>query len=226
MQAGAELAITYASDKAKPYVQPLANELNASIFMPCDVQDDNQITHLFERIEKEWGQLDFLLHAIAFAPKADLQGRVTDCSKEGFLEAMDISCHSFIRLAKQAESLMHNGGSLLTLTYIGSADVIPHYGLMGPVKAALESATRYLAAELGGRNIRVNAISSGAIATRAGSGIADFEGLLKSTSIKMPLHRMIDTQDVGNMAAFLVSDLSKNITGSIHMVDGGYEIID
>lgn len=184
------------------------------------------MTALFEAIEKEWGTLDFLLHAIAFAPKADLQGRVTDCSKEGFAEAMDISCHSFIRLAKCAEPLMTKGGSLLTLTYIGSVEVVKDYGLMGPVKAALESSTRYLAAELGEKKIRVNAISPSAIKTRAGSGIANFAGLLKSTALKMPLRRMIDLDDIGNMAAFLVSDLAKNITGGVHMVDGGYEIID
>ncbi len=224
--AGAELALTYASTKAEPYVRPLAERLKAPIIMPCDVRDAEQMTALFEAVQEKWGKLDFLLHAIAFAPKADLQGRVTDCSKDGFLEAMDISCHSFIRLAKLAEPLMKNGGSLLTMTYIGSVEVVKNYGLMGPVKAALESSTRYLAAELGEKNIRVNAISPGAISTRAGSGIADFDGLLKSTAIKMPLRRMIDLEDIGNMAAFLVSDLSKNITGGVHMVDGGYEIID
>jgi enoyl-[acyl-carrier protein] reductase I len=224
--AGAELAITYASDKAEPYVRPLAEQLNTSIIMPCDVQDELQMERLFDAVKKQWGELDFLLHAIAFAPKADLQGRVTDCSKEGFLEAMDISCHSFIRLVKLAEPLMSKGGSVLTLTYIGSMEVVKHYGLMGPVKAALESSVRYLAAELGEKNIRVNAISPSAIKTRAGSGIANFDELLKSTAVKMPLHRMIDLDDIGNMAAFLVSDLSKNITGGVHMVDGGYEIID
>jgi enoyl-[acyl-carrier protein] reductase I len=225
-QAGAELAITYANDKAEPYVRPLAQSLNASIIMPCDIQDDEQVTALFQTLQKEWGTLDFLLHAIAFAPRADLHGRVTDCSKDGFLEAMDISCHSFIRLAKHAECLMKNGGSLLTMTYMGSMSVIKSYGLMGPVKAALESATRYLAAEMGDKNIRVNAISPSAIQTRAGSGIAGFDSLLQATAMKMPLHRMVDLDDIGNMAAFLVSDLSKNITGGIHMVDGGYEIID
>lgn len=225
-EAGAELALTFASDKAEPYVRPLAQQLGAPIIMPCDVRNNTQMTALFEAIQKEWGTMDFLVHAIAFAPKADLQGRVTDSSKEGFLEAMDISCHSFIRLAKLAEPLMNNGGSLLTLTYIGSMEVVKHYGIMGPVKAALESSVRYLAAELGEKNIRVNAISPSAIKTRAGSGIADFDELLKSTAVKMPLRRMIDLDDIGNMAAFLVSDLSKNITGGVHMVDGGYEIID
>jgi enoyl-[acyl-carrier protein] reductase I len=225
-QAGADLAITYASDKAEPYVRPLAQQLGAPLIMPCDVRDEAQMAALFEAIKQEWGTLDFLLHSIAYAPKADLHGRVIDCSKDGFLEAMDISCHSFIRLAKCAEPLMKKGGSLLTVSYIGSVEVVKNYGLMGPVKAALESATRYLAAELGGKNIRVNALSPSAIQTRAGSGIADFDGLLQSTALKMPLQRMIDLDDIGNMAAFLVSDLAKNITGGVHMVDGGYEIID
>lgn len=225
-QAGADLAVSYASEKAEPFVRPLAEQLNASIIMPCDVRDAEQMAALFDSIKQKWGTLDFLLHSIAFAPKADLQGRVTDCSKDGFLEAMDISCHSFIRLAKCAEPLMKNGGSLLTVSYIGSVEVVKNYGLMGPVKAALESSTRYLAAELGEKNIRVNALSPSAIMTRAGSGITNFEDLLKSTAIKMPLHRMIGLDDIGNMAAYLVSDLSKNITGGVHMVDGGYEIID
>ncbi len=224
-QAGADLAVTYANTKAEPYVRPLAEQLEAAIIMPCDVRDEEQMAALFEAVEQEWGTLDFLLHAIAFAPKSDLQGRVTDCSKDGFLEAMDISCHSFIRLAKLAEPLMKNGGSLLAVTYIGSTEVVKHYGLMGPVKAALESSVRYLASELGEKNIRVNALSPSAIMTRAGSGIAGFDELLKSTAVKMPLDRMIDLGDIGNMAAFLVSDLSKNITGGVHMVDGGYEII-
>ncbi|MAS88063.1 MAG: enoyl-[acyl-carrier-protein] reductase FabI [Micavibrio sp.] len=225
-QAGAELAISYATEKAAPYVRPLAEQLKASILMPCDVRDDAQMDALFKAIKDEWGCLDFLLHSIAYAPKADLQGRVTDCSKDGFFEAMDISCHSFIRLAKRAEPLMIKGGSLLTVSYIGSQEVVKNYGLMGPVKAALESTTRYLAAELGEKNIRVNVVSPSAIKTRAGSGIADFDGLLESTAVKMPLHRMIDLDDIGHMAAFLVSDLSKNITGGVHMVDGGYEVID
>ena len=177
-------------------------------------------------ILREWGTLDFLLHSIAFAPKADLQGRVTDCSKDGFLEAMDISCHSFIRMAKLAEPLMNNGGSLLTVTYMGGLQVVDHYGLMGPVKAALESATRYLAVELGPKNIRVNALSPSAIKTRAASGILDFDAMLASTASKMPLRRMIDLDDIGHMAAFLVSDLAKNITGGVHMIDGGYDIIN
>lgn len=225
-QAGAELAISYASNKAEPYVRPLAEQLSAPIILPCDVQKPEQMAALFEAIAKQWRQLDFLLHSIAYAPKADLHGRVTDCSLEGFTEAMDISCHSFIRMARLDEPLMKKGGSMLTVSYIGSQEVVKHYGLMGPVKAALESTTRYLAAELGEKNIRVNALSPSAMKTRAGSGIADFDGLLASTAVKMPLHRMIDLDDIGNMAAFLVSDLANNITGGVHMVDGGYEVID
>ncbi len=225
-EAGAELAVTYANPKAEPYVRPLAEQLKAQHIMPCDVRDEAQMAAVFEAIKQTWGTLDFLLHSIAYAPKADLQGRVTDSSKSGFLEAMDISCHSFVRMAKLAEPLMTNGGSLLTVTYIGSMEVVKHYGLMGPVKAALESSVRYMAAELGEKNIRVNALSPSAINTRAGSGITDFDELLKSTAVKMPLQRMIDLEDIGNMAAFLVSDLSKNITGGVHMVDGGYEIIN
>lgn len=224
-KAGAELAISYANAKAEPYVRPLAESFVSPIILPCDVQNNEQMLSLFEEIGKKWGRLDFLLHSIAFAPKDDLHGRVTDCSLQGFLQAMDISCHSFIRMAKLAEPLMHQGGCLLTVSYVGSHEVVKNYGMMGPVKAALESATIYLAAELGIKNIRVNAISAGAIKTRAGSGLSDFDSLLQSTEAKNPMRRMIDLDDVGNMAAFLVSDLAKNITGGVHMVDSGYDII-
>ena len=218
--AGADLAITYAKAKSEPYVRPLAEHLGATIILPCDVLDELEMNVLFDTLLKEWGKLDFLLHSIAFAPKADLQGRVTDCSKEGFLMAMDISCHSFIRMAKLAEPLMSNGGSLLTVTYVGSEQVVNHYGLMGPVKAALESTVKYLAVELGDKNIRINALSPSAIATHAGSGIAHFDEMLEQTKENASLHRMVDLNDIGNMAAFLVSDLAKNITGGIHMIDG------
>ncbi len=225
-QAGAELAITYLGDKAEPYVRPLAENLGAPIIAPLDVQQDAAMQALFGRIEKQWGRLDFLLHSIAFAPKADLQGRVTDCSKDGFLKAMDVSCHSFIRMARLAEPLMKDGGSLLTVSYMGGQEVVDHYGLMGPVKASLESAVRYMAAELGEKNVRVNALSPGAIPTRAASGIVGFDNLLKASRLKAPLKRMIDLNDIGNMAAFLVSDLSKNITGGVHVIDAGYEVMD
>lgn len=224
-QAGAQLAITYLNDKAEPYVRPLAEQLHAPIIMPCDVQNEMQMQAVFDAIRQQWGRLDFLLHSIAFAPKADLQGRITDCSLAGFTTAMDISCHSFIRMAKLAEPLMTKGGSLLTVTYMGSEYAVEHYSLMGPVKAALESVVRYLAVDLGDQHIRVNALSPSAMKTRAASGIDHFDDLLKETAAKMPLHRNVDLNDIGNMAAFLVSDLSKNITGGVHMIDGGYEII-
>ena len=223
-KSGAELAITYLNEKAEKYARPLAEQLDASIIMPLDVQNDMQMLDLFESIKRKWGALDFLLHSIAFAPKEDLHARVTDCSKEGFLQAMDISCHSFIRMAKLAEPLMKNGGSMLTVSYIGSRRVVDNYGLMGPIKAALESTTRYLSVELGEKNIRVNAISAGAIKTRAASGIAHFDELLHKEVERSPMHRGIDLDDVGNMAAFLVSDLSKNMTGGVHMVDAGCSI--
>jgi enoyl-[acyl-carrier protein] reductase I len=225
-QAGAELTITYLNDKAEPHVRPLAESLNASIILPCDVQSDTQLDRVFETVAKKWGTLDFVLHSIAYAPKTDLQGRVVDCSKDGFALAMDISCHSFMRMARLAEPLMTTGGSLLTVSYMGGEEVVEHYGMMGPVKAALESATRYMAAELGSKNIRVNALSPGAIPTRAASGIQDFDRLLATAHIKAPLHHSIDLMDIGHLAAFLVSDLAKNITGSVHLIDAGYNIMD
>lgn len=224
-QADAELMVTCRNEKAVHGVKPLAEELNADV-LPLDVQDDAQMHALFAHIAATWGTLDFLLHSIAYAPKTDLQGRVTDCSREGFATAMDISCHSFIRMAKLAEPLMKNGGSLLSVSYMGAGEVVEHYGLMGPVKAALESATRYLAMELGEKNIRVNALSPGAIATRAAGGIAGFEDILRASQAKAPLHRLIDLGDIGHMAAFLVSDLSRNITGGVHLIDAGYEVMD
>lgn len=223
---GAKLAVTYLNDKAKPYVLPLAEAINAPIILPCNVENDSEMSALFETIHKEWGKLDFLIHSIAFAPKEDLQGRVTDCSRTGFLKAMDISCHSFIRMSKLAEPLMREGGSLLTITYYGSEKVVPHYALMGPVKAALEASVRYLAAELGHHNIRVNAISPGAIATRAASGIQDFSQLLEQSATKSPLKRLVTIEEVGYLASFLCSDAAQAITGGIHYIDAGYEIID
>ncbi len=224
-QAGATLAITYLNEKAAPYVRPLANDLDSPLILPCDVQNDAQLQAVFATIAQEWGTLDFLLHSIAFAPKDDLHGRVTDCSLAGFLTAMDISCHSFIRMAKLAEPLMPQGGSLLTVSYMGSMQAVPHYGLMGPVKAALESVVRYLAVDLGGQRIRVNALSPCAIKTRAASGIVDFDQMLAAVSAKAPLHNPVDLDDIGHMAAFLTSDLAKNITGGVHLIDGGCEMV-
>jgi enoyl-[acyl-carrier protein] reductase I len=224
--AGAKLAITYLNDKAKPFVEPLAQRVHAPLFLPLNVQDEPQMDAVFAAITAEWGKLDFLIHSIAFAPLADLQGRVVDCSLQGFLTAMDVSCHSFIRLAKRAEPLMKTGGSLLTMTYYGSEKVVEHYNMMGPVKAALEATTRYLASDLGHQGIRVNAISPGPVATRAASGIAHFNELLTQAAEKAPLGHLVTQRDVGNLAAFLVSDAACNITATIHYIDAGYQVVD
>jgi enoyl-[acyl-carrier protein] reductase I len=223
---GADLAVTYVSEKAKPYVEPLAKEVDASIFMPLDVRAPGQLEAVFARIEQDWGKLDICLHSIAFAPKQDLQGRVVDCSKEGFLLAMDVSCWSFIRMAKLAEPLMKGGGTLFTMTYYGSQMVVENYNLMGPVKAALESATRYLAAELGPKGIRVHAISPGPLKTRAASGITEFEALLQKAQAKAPARSLVSIDDVGVAVAFLATNAAKLITGETLYIDGGYHIID
>src|SRR6478735_8273167 len=223
---GADLAITYLNDKAKPYVEPLAKEVEAFVFMPLNVQSEGEMDAVFERIAEKWGKLDILLHSIAFAPKADLQGRVVDCSKEGFLLAMDVSCWSFIRMAKLAEPLMKDGGTLATMTYYGSQMVVEHYNMMGPVKAALESATRYLAAELGPKGIRVHAISPGPLKTRAASGITDFDELLAKAQEKAPMQSLVSIEDVGVAVAFLSMNGAKLITGETLYIDGGYHIID
>ena len=224
--AGAELAITWLSDKARPYVQPLAQQLQAPIQMPLDVEQPGQLEAVFKAVTAQWGRLDFVLHSIAFAPAADLHGRVTDSSSEGFARAMDISCHSFARMARLAEPLMHDGGSLLTMSYLGAEEVIDNYGLMGPVKAALESTVRYLAAELGPRGIRVNAISPGPMATRAASGIADFDALLADAARRAPLRRLVGISDVGAVCTFLASDAARSITGTTLYVDAGYHILN
>ena len=223
--AGAQVAITYVNEKAEPYVRPLAEGLNSPIIMPCDVGQEGELAAVYKRIEEEWGTLDFVLHSIAFAPQEDLHGRVTDCSRTGFLQAMDISVYSFIEMARLAEPLMKNGGSLLTLSYYGAQKVVDHYNVMGPVKAALEGTTRYLAAELGAKNIRVNALSTGPVNTRAASGINLFDNLLDEAASRAPLRRLIDIEDVGNMAVGMVSDWGKNVTGNISYVDAGYHIM-
>ncbi len=223
--AGAELAVTYLNEKAELHVRPLAEKVKAPVIVPLNVQDDDQMKAVFGVVEKQWGKLDFLLHAIAFAPEDDLQGRVTDCSREGFLIAMDISCHSFIRMARLAEPLMKDGGCLLTTTYYGGEKVVENYGLMGPVKAALESTVRYLAAELGENKIRVNALSPGPVATRAAGGIAHFDDLLEGAREKSPQHELICTDCVGAYARFLVSDEAYLVTGSVAYVDAGFNIM-
>ena len=223
---GADLAITYLNEKAKKFVEPLAKELQASIFMPLDLQVEGQLEAIFEQIEKQWGKLDICLHSIAFCPKADLQGRVVDCSKEGFLLAMEVSCWSFIRMAKLAEPLMTDGGTLSTMTYYGSQMVVENYNVMGPVKAALESTTRYLAAELGPKGIRVHAISPGPLKTRAASGITDFDKLIAKAQAKAPARSLVSIEDVGVAVAFLSMNGAKLITGETLYIDGGYHIID
>jgi enoyl-[acyl-carrier protein] reductase I len=223
--AGTELAVTWFNDKARPYVEPLARELQAEIALPLDVEHTVQLEAVFEAIAGQWGKLDFLLHSIAFAPKEDLHGRVADSSRMGFARAMDISCHSFTRMAHLAEPLMKEGGSLTTMSYIGAEEVIPSYGVMGPVKAALESSVRYLASELGPQGIRVNAVSPGPLATRAASGIPNFDTLLEQAAQRAPLRRLVDIDEVGALCAFLVSDAAKAITGSTLYVDAGYHIL-
>lgn len=223
--AGADLAVTYLNTKAESHVRPLAEELNASIVEPLDVENDAEMATLFQKIEKNWGQLDFVLHSIAFAPLADLHGPVLDTSREGFSRALDISCHSLIRLARYAAPLMKKGGSLLTMSYEGANRVAPHYGIMGLAKAALEAATRALAAELGPRNISVNAISPGPIATRAASGILEFDELMQDSIDHAPLRRLVTIEEVGALATLLASPAGRGITGDVIVVDGGRHIL-
>lgn len=221
----AELAITYQNEKTKTYIAPLVAQVNAPIFLPLDVTDEAQADAVFAEIEQRWGKLDFLLHSIAFAPKADLQGRVLDSSVEGFTIAMDISCHSLIRLARRAEPLMKDGGSILTMSYYGAEKAIDHYNLMGPVKAALEASVRYLARELGEKQIRVNAISPGPIKTRAASGLSHFDALMEKAAQYAPIRSLVSIAQVGEAAAFLASDKAKNITGQVIYVDNGYNTL-
>ncbi|MFY3683392.1 enoyl-ACP reductase FabI [Achromobacter xylosoxidans] len=223
---GAELAVTYLNDKARPHVEPLARQVDAPLLMPLDLLREGELEAVFERIATEWGGLDFVLHSIAYAPRDDLHGRVTDCSRAGFLTAMDVSCWSFIRMAKLAEPLMPTGGTLFCMSYYGSQMVVEHYNMMGPVKAALESATRYLAAELGPQGIRVHAISPGPLKTRAASGIAEFDALLDRTQAKAPARSLVSIDDVGEATAWLATDAARRMTGQTLYIDGGYHIID
>jgi enoyl-[acyl-carrier protein] reductase I len=223
---GAELAVTYLNEKAKKYVEPLARELDAPILMPLDVNASGQMEAVFERVAKEWGKLDFVVHSIAFSPKDALQGRVADVTREGFLTTMDVSCWTFIRMAHLAEPLMRKGGTLFTMTYYGSQMVVKKYNIMGVAKAALESAVRYLAAELGPKGIRVHAISPGPLATRAASGIPEFDALLDKAKAKAPARSLVSIDDVGVATAFLAHDAARLITGETLYVDGGYHIID
>ena len=223
---GAEVAVTYLNDKAKKFVEPLAHALEAPIFMPLDVSVAGQMEAVFQRISKEWGKLDYLVHSIAFSPKEALQGRVVDVSREGFATTMDVSCWTFIRMAHLAEPLMKKGGTLFTMSYYGSQMVVKNYNIMGVAKAALECTVRYLAAELGPKGIRVHAISPGPLATRAASGIPEFDALLDKAKTQAPARSLVSIDDVGVATAFLAHDAARLITGETLYVDGGYHIMD
>jgi enoyl-[acyl-carrier protein] reductase I len=222
---GAELALTYLNDKARRFVEPLAQELEAPIFLPLDVRQAGQLEAVFEAIRQTWNRLDIALHSIAFAPKEDLQAGLLNCSLDGFLTAIDISCHSFIRMARLAAPLMTEGGTLLAMTFQGSVEVVPSYNVMGPIKAALESAVRYLASELGPRHVRVHAISPGPVATRAASGLKEFDRLLEGAQARSPLGELVEIDDVGAAAAFLASHQARRMTGTVIHVDAGLNIM-
>jgi enoyl-[acyl-carrier protein] reductase I len=223
---GADVAVTYLNDKAKKHVEPLAHQLEAPIIMPLDARVAGQMEAVFERIGEQWGSLDFVVHSIAFSPKEALQGRVVDVARDGFLITMEVSCWTFIRMAHLAEPLMRDGGTLFTMTYYGSQMVVENYNIMGVAKAALESAVRYLAAELGPKGIRVHAVSPGPLATRAASGIPEFDALLDKAKAKAPARRLVSIDDVGAATAFLAHDAARLITGETLYIDGGYHIID
>jgi enoyl-[acyl-carrier protein] reductase I len=223
---GAELAVTYLNEKARKFVEPLGKELDSPIIMPLDVTVPGQMEDVFERLERDWGRLNFVVHSIAFSPKSALCGRVVDVPRDGFLTTMDVSCWTFIRMAHLAEPLMKDGGTLFTMTYYGSQMVVKNYNIMGVAKAALECAVRYLAAELGPKGIRVHAISPGPLATRAASGIPEFDELLDKAQATAPARSLVSIDDVGIATAFLAHDAARLITGTTLYVDGGYHIID
>jgi len=222
---GAELAITYAGEKTRNYVEPLAREVGAPVFMPLDVTKQEDIAAVFARIEQEWGQLDLFVHSIAWAPKDDLQGGLINSSAAGFGQAMDISCHSFVRMARLAAPLMKEGGAMFTMSYYGANKVVANYNLMGPVKAALEACARYLAYELGPQRIRVHAVSPGPLKTRAGSGLKDFDLLLAEAAERAPLGELVDIMDVGFTCAFLATPYARRLSGETMYVDGGVHIM-
>ncbi len=224
--AGADLAITWLNEKARPHVEPLARELDAPITAPLDVSVPGELEAVIDRVRATWGRLDIVVHSIAFAPRQDLQGGLLDCSAEGFAKAMDISCHSFIRMARLAAPLMTEGGTMFAMSYLGANRVVPNYNMMGPVKAALEASCRYLAYELGPRRIRVHAISPGPLKTRAASGLKDFELLLNEAARKAPLHELVDIMDVGHACTYLATEFAHRITGGTVYVDGGANVMD
>ena len=222
---GAELALTYFHEKTKAYVAPIAAELDAKLFMPLNLEKHGELEAVFDRIRAEWGALDFVVHSVGFAPPADLHGRVIDCSLEGFTLAMRVSVYSFIEMARLAEPLMTGGGALVTMSYYGADKVVDHYNIMGPVKAALQSTTRYLASELGPKGIRVHAISPGPLKTRAASGIEHFDELLAKVAERAPSHTLVSVEDVGITTAVLATGAGRMLTGSTTYVDGGYHVM-
>lgn len=222
---GADVAITYLNEKSKTYVEPLAKELGGSLLMPLDVSVPGQLEAVFETITKEWGQLDILVHSIAWAPKDDLQGGLLNSSADGFAKAMDVSCHSFLRMARLAAPLMSKGGTMFAMSYYGANKVVPNYNLMGPIKAALEASCRYLAYELGPRGIRVHAISPGPLKTRAASGLKDFDLLLNEAAQRAPLGELVDIMDVGFTCAYLATPFARRLSGATLYIDGGVNIM-
>ncbi|CAM2168239.1 Enoyl-(acyl-carrier-protein) reductase (NADH) FabI [Paraburkholderia sacchari] len=224
-EVGADLAITYADEKARSYVEPLAKDLEAPIFMPFNVSKQEELEAVFERIASVWGELDILVHSVAWAPKSDLQGGLLNCSAEGFAAAMDISCHSFVRMARLAAPLMKQGGSMFAMSYYGANKVVPNYNVMGPVKAALEACARYLAYELGPQQIRVHAVSPGPLKTRAASGLKDFDVLLTQAAERAPLGELVDIMDVGFTCAYLATPYARRLSGETLYVDGGVHIM-
>jgi enoyl-[acyl-carrier protein] reductase I len=218
---GADIALTYLNEKARQYVAPLAEKIDAGLLLPLDVTQPGQMQAVFDRIRSVWGRLDFVIHSIAFAPRDDLHGRVVDCSQAGFLQAMQVSCHSFLEMARLAEPLMTQGGSLITMSYYGADKVVNNYNLMGPVKAALEASVRYAAKELAPRNIRVFAVSPGPLRTRASSGIAQFDELIEMAVKRSPGHRLVDIAEIGRVVAFLAMPASSAMTGDVVYVDAG-----
>lgn len=222
---GAQITLTYLNEKAKPYVEPLAGELGAKLLLPLDVEHDAQMDAVFETIRAMHGSLDIVLHSIAYAPKADLQGGLLESSAQGFAYAMDVSCHSFIRMAKRAAPLMTNGGTLFAMSYDGANRVVPNYSLMGPVKAALEASCRYLAYELGPQGIRVHAISPGPLKTRAASGLPDFDRMLAEAADRAPLGELVDIMDVGYVTAYLATPYARRMSGNTVYIDGGAHVM-
>jgi enoyl-[acyl-carrier protein] reductase I len=222
---GAELAFTYQGEALKKRVEPLAQEVGGIVVGHCDVTEPATLDAAFDALAKQWGALDFVVHAIAFSDKDQLNGRYVDTTSDNFTQTLQISCYSFTAVAQRAEKLMTNGGSLLTLTYYGAEKWMPHYNVMGVAKAALEASVRYLAADLGVKNIRVNAISAGPIKTLAASGVGDFRHILKWNELNSPLRRTVSIEEVGETAAYLLSDMSRGVTGEVHHVDAGYHIV-